>query len=1374
MKKYVKKSIKKSNRSLNTSKKLLNQNEITNIKTILDFLFYDNKKYYVSYQRFEECFSFIRLYLSNANLFEIFKEIIGKNHKYLTAQRFINKYIETKNPKANSQISFELRNFFLFLINSLVKDWNEEFVGIQTITNNCNIYNSSINFANRKLTNLILLTKKNDSIKKHPIIDGFKLKYNNNFDCNLYIENSPDELYQSLNINLDYISKINNYDKITHVYGCYTNKINYIGFKCLSGIMYNFGEQIGTPFIFGDYGKELHGFKTKIDKTNGIIMIETFFIDSDYQNNNINKIFNDVILINNANNNNNLLEDELIFEEKFFNDEINDDIIQINIVNDYNKNNEKYNEYEFIENNYLSNNKKELNKLKNDILQEIENENVMNKSKISMNSYSSQIVKHQAKLQDISKNSRNDFIDDYDNPKTSASRSKSINSKITLSEIIEKLKESIKQEIYNERIKFNYENYPEFFFYNNELLPLSISFKKNINYNKFQKIKDIFETFEKKPEKIIENHIFDMNTNYNYPKLKYDLKHSLNNWHILFDKLLSINKILICFVALIFNKIANSIDYNNKNNLNISLKDKIIFYKILIKYFNNKLNILNKKIFMILHLKKQEKVLINKEQDDNENSYDDDELKKFDFYTICEKLNIINNMFTNDTNSYEELAPIYNKYLTIQRKIIQLVDNAHEKNILKVFQNKNGEIKKNNKKTKANLILKNIKDNININNFKIYKKQEINKNKNNFTDNIFEPTKKNYGIKKINSINIAKIEEIINTSDYNVLPNKEDFFLNKITIQKGINTNNNFVLIISALIKYPSIIYKLFPCIQRTKNGMYCVNLRINGIWKLILIDDYIPYFLDRQKNKLIAFSSLKENYIWLVLLEKALSKLFGGYNKIFEINDIFNLLTDAIIEKNELIFFSKNNLINKLKTDLNINKYIVIVTTTNSIKCYDIGLLPLESYIIKEIKSINNKDNKIEYILKLKNNFNNILYNGELNNHELDTELNEIQEIEGEFYISMNELMNYFYLIYINKIHPIENGKEYFKEYIHYTKNEINFPNIAIIDVTNDTNIVIQFNKKKDIPCISYLIISDIDCEYVDSIYSLENSYSIELSLNQGKYFLLSDISYRYLFYDKNNFHGYTINTFSDDKINILKIDEINLNIDLNNKKIISNIIISFCNKNLLGKKHDLDLYIYEQNLKYSKKFPFTFIYFDNSNSNFDKILNLELLNQLDTKNYKNADYVFYLDYENLNKIQNFEIKDKILQKSGKLIMVMKLSEDFNFKLKYNVSENFTEDQLIQYAKNYGVVEELDENGKIKQYLIEYFSYLIVLIENEYEKMDFKMKLILKGLICLNVNDYEDDTVYFDLNEKETKLFRLKINTNNTEIVSFQFQFDD
>ena len=670
---------------------------------------------------------------------------------------------------------------------------------------------------------------------------------------------------------------------------------------------------------------------------------------------------------------------------------------------------------------------------------------------------------------------------------------------------------------------------------------------------------------------------------------------------------------------------------------------------------------------------------------------------------------------------------------------------------------------------------------------KIYKKQNINYTPSdaneNYIDYLFPPSKTLYGVNINKNINISRIDDILPNNKsitYKVLPEKEEYDKN-IIINRGLWKNNYFLNVIYSLLEYPSIIYKLFPSISRAKNGLYGVFLRINGIWKLVIIDDYIPYLFNNEYNKIFAYSSLNQSYMWLNLLEKAYAKICGGYDKIQngDVTEVFDILTDTSTEKYELVNFNKLYLISKLNQDININKYIVFVKTSNKIS-FKNGLLSGENYLIEEIKLFKNSEIN-EYILKLRNNFNNLKYVGEWgmgSKKWTPSFKKDYPKNNSEIYISFEELFKYFTSLYISKIHPIENGNEYFSEYIHYSKKEINNPNISIINVSKETNIIIQFHQKNPkyynfsfFSVTSYMIITDIDCEYIDSISSSESIYSIELNLKKGKYFLISDIIYRYIT-KKNNYHGYTINTYSKEKINFLKNNENNLHLNLNHKEIITNVIINYSNKNLAPKRDELDLDIYEQNLKNRNKFPFLFILFDNSNSDFDKNINLKVsnINKTNTKNY-----TYYLEYENLSALikDKYEINDSLGQKEIKLIMVLKLKEDFDFKIDYHITPQISEEKLVEYTKLYGVDEELDDEGKIKQYLIEYDDGFIVLIENKYINEIYKMKLIMSGLFCENLDvNNQNDVIFFDLNENETKLFKLKANNKeNPGVVSFQFQ---
>ena len=136
-------------------------------------------------------------------------------------------------------------------------------------------------------------------------------------------------------------------------------------------------------------------------------------------------------------------------------------------------------------------------------------------------------------------------------------------------------------------------------------------------------------------------------------------------------------------------------------------------------------------------------------------------------------------------------------------------------------------------------------------------------------------------------------------------------------------------------------------------------------------------------------------------------------------------------------------------------------------------------------------------------------------------------------------------------------------------------------------------------------------------------------------------------------------------------------MNLNINHKEIITNAVINYSNKSLAPKRHELDLDIYEQNLKNRNKFPFLFILFDNSSSDFDKNINIKINNK---NNSITKNYAYYLDFENLNSvnINEDEINDSLSQKEIKLIMVLKLKEQFNLKINYHITPRITEEQLI------------------------------------------------------------------------------------------------
>ena len=185
-----------------------------------------------------------------------------------------------------------------------------------------------------------------------------------------------------------------------------------------------------------------------------------------------------------------------------------------------------------------------------------------------------------------------------------------------------------------------------------------------------------------------------------------------------------------------------------------------------------------------------------------------------------------------------------------------------------------------------------------------------------FTDDLFPPKKSNLcelnylgqwempeDVEENDLLNWEKIkwervEKIFMSNNYQVFYDK----IEKDDIIQGSLGNCYFLSAIASLSKYPNLIEKLFFFKEKSDEHCYGCYFRINGIWKLVLLDDYIPCL-----NKDFAFTHTNGNELWVILLEKAWAKLNGNYARIIggDPHEIFEVLTNAYCEK---FMFNKLN----------------------------------------------------------------------------------------------------------------------------------------------------------------------------------------------------------------------------------------------------------------------------------------------------------------------------------------------------------------------------------------------------------------------------------------------------------------------------------
>ena len=173
-------------------------------------------------------------------------------------------------------------NKFMDLIyNQLLKNPGES---VGKITDNAINYNTN-NCKNKKAISQFCVITDEDQNE----IKGFQITYDEFFKNNLFLSKEDEKFYVSLELSLAAdtpttenaeasFPDMNYRDGITHLGGTIKEgKINFLVFKCRSGKTAFVGKPSGEPFLFGNYGEQIHVMKIAI-KDRCLAYLEPSFI----------------------------------------------------------------------------------------------------------------------------------------------------------------------------------------------------------------------------------------------------------------------------------------------------------------------------------------------------------------------------------------------------------------------------------------------------------------------------------------------------------------------------------------------------------------------------------------------------------------------------------------------------------------------------------------------------------------------------------------------------------------------------------------------------------------------------------------------------------------------------------------------------------------------------------------------------------------------------------------------------------------------------------------------------------------------------------------------------------------------------------------
>lgn len=196
----------------------------------------------------------------------------------------------------------------------------------------------------------------------------------------------------------------------------------------------------------------------------------------------------------------------------------------------------------------------------------------------------------------------------------------------------------------------------------------------------------------------------------------------------------------------------------------------------------------------------------------------------------------------------------------------------------------------------------------------------------------FSPQAKRFEDNLFNKDNFLSLDSTIKYQDLDYISAEDIFGSNYLIFEEKIelddvknsNTSNNYFLsVVASITQFPVLIYNLFRTREVNQQGFYEIILFVDGEWQIVVLDSFFPV---QKGTKNLIFTKPNNNELWVLLLEKAWSKINKGYLSKTTPSDAFLALTGFNCE-------TINNKSNKqdLWSKLSNNKYNLICTGTNN-----------------------------------------------------------------------------------------------------------------------------------------------------------------------------------------------------------------------------------------------------------------------------------------------------------------------------------------------------------------------------------------------------------------------------------------------------------
>ena len=555
---------------------------------------------------------------------------------------------------------------------------------------------------------------------------------------------------------------------------------------------------------------------------------------------------------------------------------------------------------------------------------------------------------------------------------------------------------------------------------------------------------------------------------------------------------------------------------------------------------------------------------------------------------------------------------------------------------------------------------------------------------------------------------------------------------------------------------------------------IYAVKLNINGKWKYVLVDNYLPYIPDNEGNDDFCFGSSFRKELWVSLFEKAWAKVNGCYARIGcggYCSDAFDVLTSAyteIIKIHNINEETKEKLWNKLKKEKNNNN--VICSGTRRLGIFEnVGLISQHAYAIMNIYEVDYEGKKLR-LVKLRNPWGEKEFNGDWSDRspKWTDELKKKVDFEGVkddgiFYMSYDDFIEYYSLLEILKFksdyniiasHKIKKTEAHKCHILQFEIKE-NKKNIFINLYQKNPRIIRKDGSYFPEPVKSFIILAKINedgtYKYIKSISDTKVHIALKANLKKGKYLIFCDVNYRFVYYE---IYGYNITIYSQKSKEEFKLENITDNYNgIKRAEILNEVLYDYFlknkeNGNKIVKIEEYKDIIFYKSTKFNEDFPFMIFILENHSQKkgiyfscklkYDKRKNVCIYNDNDVSEFDNFVEKEIKDKYTIILIMGYEVSDKFFVQP-KFYDTKPNCEHFIFGCDKSSEDDNFEFYISFTARKRGYIFGMKKKNDKK---IENINFNV-------EGMN-----IIDPLYNNNIND-----VYFSMSKKgETKVFSLRL----------------